>query len=282
MEHPELPQIRTGHQLSGGACAMKTTFLIGSFLPGYSKTFRYRQPATEHSNFIDMDTLAQRFYVRGDKIRNKGTGYVLGIQAGLAVALILVVAAFKVPFTPESEFKVTQVQQELVTIEEIQQTTQELMPPPQPRPMIPLAVPDDQIIVEEELELDVALEIDEAITDLAPPLPAVEEEEEEPEPEIFVVVEQMPEIKGGLASLMQAVEYPRVARLNGIQGNVIVKIVVTEEGIPINPEIIRSPSPLLEEAAIAAVMKQRFIPGKQRGRPVKVQMVMPVKFKLTE
>ncbi len=261
---------------------MKNTFLIGSFLPGYSKTFRYRQPAADSSTFINMDTLAERFYARGEKIRSKGTGYVLGIQAGLAVALIVIVVAFKVPFAPESEFEITQVQQELVTIEEIQQTTQELLPPPPPRPMVPLVVPDDEIIVDEDLDLDVALEIDEAITDLAPPLPAVEEEEEPAEPEIFVVVEQMPEIKGGLASLMQAVEYPRVARMNGIQGNVIVKIIVTEEGIPINPEIIRSPSPLLDEAAIAAVMKQRFVPGKQRGRAVRVQMVMPVKFRLTD
>lgn len=261
---------------------MKNTFLIGSFLPGYSKTFRYKQPATDSSTFMNMDTLAERFYARGEKIRGKGTGYVLGIQGGIAVALILVVTAFRIPFAPESEFQVTQVQQELVTIEEIQQTHQEVLPPPPPRPMVPLAVPDDEIIVDEDLDLDVALEIDEAITDLAPPLPAVEEEEEPAEPEIFVVVEQMPEIKGGLASLMQAVEYPRVARLNGIQGNVIVKIVVTEEGIPINPEIIRSPSPLLDEAAITAVMKQRFEPGKQRGVPVRVQMMMPVKFRLTE
>lgn len=260
---------------------MKNTFLIGSFLPGYSSAFRYKRPAMDKKYAIDIDTLAQRFYARGEKIRNKGTGYILGIQAGLAVALILIWGAFKMPFSPDNTFEVVQVQQELVSIEEIQQTTQEIKPPPPPRPMVPVAVPDDEILEDEDLDLDVSLELDEAITDIAPP-PAVVEEEEPAAPEVFMIVEQMPQMKGGLASLLQAVKYPRIARENGIEGNVIVQVVIDEEGIPSDPVIVRSASPLLEGAATEAVMLQRFEPGRQRGRAVKVKIVIPVKFRLTD
>ncbi len=249
-------------------------------MPGYSRAFRYNRPATGEKSKISIDHLARRFHERAGKMSKKGRGYSIGIQVGLAVSLLLVWAAFKIPFSLESDFEVVQVQQELVTMEEIQQTTQEVLPPPPPRPVVPIAVPDDEIIEDVDLDLDAALELDEVITDLAPP-PAEEEEEKLAEPEVFMVVENMPQIKGGMASLLQAVEYPTIARKNGIEGNVIVKIVVDEAGIPMNPEIVRSPSPLLEEAALAAVMKQRFEPGRQRGRAVKVEVVIPVKFRLT-
>ncbi len=258
---------------------MKNTFLTGSFLPGYSTAFRYNRPGPAEKSANSIDKLASRFYARAGKMSKKGKGYVMGIQIGLAVSLLLVWTAFKLPLSLESELKVVQVQQELVTMEEIQQTTQQTLPPPPPRPIVPVAVPDDVVVEDLDLDLDVALELDEAITDLAPP-PAVDEEDVA-EPEIFMVVENMPKIKGGMASLLQAVEYPTVARKNGIEGNVIVKIVVDEEGNPLNPVIVRSPSPLLEEAALKAVMKQRFEPGRQRGRAVKVEVVIPVKFRLT-
>jgi len=145
--------------------------------------------------------------------------------------------------------------------------------------MIPLSVPDDEILDDEDLDLDVALDLEEALVVLGPP--PVEVEEAPAEPEIFVVVESMPKMKGGIASLFKSVKYPVIARKQGIEGNVIVKIVVDEEGRPQNPIIMRSPSPLLDEAALEAVMKQLFEPGRQRGRAVKVEVVIPVKFRLT-
>ena len=256
---------------------MKNTFLIGSFLPAYASSFKYKRPKGEKRAF-NIDVLANRFSQRATRIRKKGSGYLLGLQAGLASALVLLLLAFTMPLSFEGEFEVVQVEQELVTMEEIQQTRQQVKPPPPPRPMIPISVPDDEIVLDEDLDLDVALELDEALVNIEPP-PAVEEEE--PEVEVFVAVESMPKMKGGMANLLQAVKYPVIARKQGIEGNVIVKIIVDEEGVPNSPTIMRSPSPLLEDAAVEAVMKQRFEPGRQRGRAVKVEVVIPVKFRLT-
>ncbi len=164
-------------------------------------------------------------------------------------------------------------------MEEIQQTKQQIQPPPPPRPIIPVLVPDDELLTDLDLDLDASLELDMALVDLGPP-PA-EEEEDFSEPEVFVVVESMPKMIGGVASLVQSVKYPVIARKNGIEGNVIVKIIVDDEGKPQNPTIMRSPSPLLNDAAVKAVMKQLFEPGRQRGRAVKVEVVVPVKFRLT-
>ena len=62
--------------------------------------------------------------------------------------------------------------------------------------------------------LDVALDLEETLVVLGPPPVAVEEGPAEPE--IFVVVETMPKMKGGMASLFQAVKYPVIARKQGI------------------------------------------------------------------
>jgi len=47
-----------------------------------------------------------------------------------------------------------------------------------------------------------------------------------------------------------------------------------------NPDIRRGVHELLNKAAVEAVKKLDCTPGKQRGRPVKVQVSMPVVFRL--
>ncbi len=259
---------------------MKNTFITGSFLQGYNSVFRYRRPVnSQQTPSFSMEDLSKRFSERAARVHRKGAGYLTGLQAGMLLALLLLLAAFTVPFSFDGDFEIVQVEQEIVTMEEIQQTRQQVQPPPPPRPMIPVMVPDDELIVDEDLELDVSLELDEMLVDLGPP-PA-EEEEEEVTDEVFMVVESMPKMIGGMAKLSQAVKYPVIARKQGIEGNVIVKIVVDENGKPGNPTVLRSPSPLLDDAAVTAVMKQLFEPGRQRGRAVKVEVVIPVKFRLT-
>ena len=120
------------------------------------------------------------------------------------------------------------MQQELVAMEEIQQTQQAVKPPPPPRPTLPVAVPDDEIMEDLELDLDLALDIDEELIVMGPP--PVEDDEPETEQELFMVVEQPPKIKGGLASLNAALEYPRVALQSGVEGNVVVQVIVNIDG----------------------------------------------------
>jgi protein TonB len=108
------------------------------------------------------------------------------------------------------------------------------------------------------------------------PLPSREETE------VFIVVEEMPQVIGGTQAVYKHLEYPPVARMAGIEGMVVVQFVVNTNGEPVNLEVVRSAAPPLDEAALAAVEKLRFIPGKQRGTPVRVKMAIPIRFRLKD
>ena len=206
--------------------------------------------------------------------------YPLFVEIGLALTLALLVVAFRVDFRGEEPPEFVMDEQEVVQMEEIQQTTQIEKPPPPPRPPVPVEVPNDEILEDDDLDLDASLDIDEPLADLPPPPPPVEEEEEEPEPEIFVIVEEMPELIGGLGDLQKKIRYPEIAKKAGVEGRVIVQFVVNETGQVTDPVVVRGIGAGCDEEAIRAVRSATFKPGKQRGKPVKVKMSLPITFKL--
>jgi protein TonB len=78
-----------------------------------------------------------------------------------------------------------------------------------------------------------------------------------------------------------------MAREAGFEGTVFVRFVVEPDGRISNVEVLKDNTPGggLKEAALKAVesmnqMGDRWNPGKQRGNPVRVRVVVPVKFKL--
>lgn len=99
-------------------------------------------------------------------------------------------------------------------------------------------------------------------------------------PDIFVVVEDMPELIGGLASIQENLHYPKLAKAAGIEGRVIVQFVVDEEGNVVEPRIVRGIGSGLDKASLAAVRTAKFKPGRQRGVAVPVKMSLPITFKL--
>lgn len=209
--------------------------------------------------------------------------YPLYIEIGLAASLGLLILAFKSDFRPDNEVVIQMEEQEVVQMEEIKQTKQEVKPPPPPRPPVPVEVPNDEILEDMALDLDATLDLDEAPTNLPPPPPPpVEEEvvEEEAEPEIFVIVEEMPELIGGLGSIQGKIRYPEIAKKAGVEGRVIVQFVVDEQGKVVDPVVVRGIGAGCDEEAIRAVQLAEFKPGKQRGRPVRVKMSLPITFKL--
>ncbi|HAC16610.1 MAG TPA: energy transducer TonB [Bacteroidetes bacterium] len=152
--------------------------------------------------------------------------------------------------------------------------------PPPPRPSTPIEVPNDEIFVDEILDLDAELRFDDPINLTPPPAPPSDDVVTEEEPEIFVVVERMPELIGGLQTIQSKIVYPEIARLAGIEGRVMVSFVIDEEGNVLNPVVVRGIGGGCDEAAVDAVRKAKFTPGMQRGRPVRVQFTLPVTFKL--
>ena len=210
--------------------------------------------------------------------------YGMTVQLSFVLALLILVGLLHVDLegagTAPDELVVAQ---EVVQMEEIQQTAQPPKPPPPPRPQVLVTVADETILDDIELNLDATLDIGEPLAELPPPPPMPEpaaEAEEEPEEEIFVVVEHMPKLIGGIASIQSRIEYPEVARLAGIEGKVIVQFVVDETGRVRDPMVLRGIGGGCDEEALRAVQLATFEPGRQRGKPVSVRYVVPVTFKL--
>jgi len=201
--------------------------------------------------------------------------YTLILQGGLILTLLFFLAAFTFDLRSEKENVDFVKEQETVKMEEVEQTKQIETPPPPPRPPVPVEVPNDEVIEDEVLNLDAELDFDTPL-DLPPPPPDNAEEEEE----IFMVVENQPELIGGMEALQSEIEYPKRARQAGIEGRVFVQFVVDEQGNVINPKVVRGIGGGCDEEAIKAVKAQKFRPGTQRGKPVKVRFSLPVMFQL--
>lgn len=94
------------------------------------------------------------------------------------------------------------------------------------------------------------------------------------------VADVSPEVVGGMAALSRAVVYPDGALEAGVEGTVVVRFVVGTDGAVAQAEAVRSPDEALSRAALAAVRAQRFTPGQVGGEPVRVRMVVPIRFRL--
>ena len=100
------------------------------------------------------------------------------------------------------------------------------------------------------------------------------------EPVYFVAVEEMPEPIGGISRIQEKIVYPELAKRAGIEGKVLVLAFVDESGNVTKAEVIKGIGLGCDEAAINAILQTKFKPGQQRGKPVKVQITIPVTFKL--
>lgn len=96
----------------------------------------------------------------------------------------------------------------------------------------------------------------------------------------FEVVEQMPELIGGLESISNKITYPEEARQNGVEGRVFVKFIVNKDGNVENAEVMRGIGSGADEEALRVVREAKFKPGFQDGEPVRVQYALPITFRL--
>ncbi|HEX7356315.1 MAG TPA: energy transducer TonB [Ignavibacteriaceae bacterium] len=96
----------------------------------------------------------------------------------------------------------------------------------------------------------------------------------------FVAVEEMPEPIGGLYAIQSKIKYPDEAKRNGVEGKVFIQAFIDETGNVVEAKVIKDAGYGLDEAALEAVKQTKFTPGKQKGKPVKVQVSIPIVFKL--
>ena len=102
---------------------------------------------------------------------------------------------------------------------------------------------------------------------------------------VYDVVEVMPQYPGGqiamLKYIMENIKYPKQIMEEGIQGRVTVRFIVEKDGSISNVKPVLSVHPLLDKEAVRVVKSMpKWSPGKQNGKPVRVQFNVPVMFKL--
>ncbi len=206
-------------------------------------------------------------------------------QIGLIITLAIVLFAFNWKSYEKREIDLTQ--REIVEIPEeiIPITEQKVKPPPPPPPkqVTVINIVDDDVEIEDDIEIDAEADQDTEIEEYIPI--EVDDDEEVEEAQIFTVVESMPSFPGGdkarIRFLNENIEYPTMARESGIQGRVYVTFVVERNGLVTDVKILRGIGGGCDEEAIRVVKAMpRWIPGKQRGKPVRVQFTLPIKFTL--
>ena len=165
--------------------------------------------------------------------------------------------------------------QDLITIEDVVNTVQKYKQPKPPE--LPKIIEASNEVPEEILRTDVSIDQN-AVLDKPPDLPQRHKIIDD-EPYINWA-EEMPEPIGGLKTLQQKVVYTEFAKKVGIEGKVIIEAWIDEGGNVVDARLVRDIGGGLGNSALDAVLSTKFIPGKQRGIPVKVKVMIPVRFAL--
>jgi len=199
------------------------------------------------------------------------------IEISIILSLVLLITAFK--YFPEikSDTLEREIPPELITVEDPINTIQDKKLPEPPKPETKIEVVDSDIPLDD---------IEFAPTDLLQPVDPVgppKHFDDKPvveEAPYFEAVETMPEPLLGIAELQSRVVYPELAVKTGIQGLVSVLAYVEVDGSVTKVELKKGIGMGCDEAAMKAVAETKFIPGKQRGKPVRTKVGVPVRFRI--
>lgn len=218
-------------------------------------------------------------------LENRRTLYT---EIGLVVALLVVWGAFSYS-TKEKAVASLGEDTQVVEVEDMVPITQETPPPPPETPKIPVL--SDQIdIVEDDIKVDdnfMSLEDDANLgVEIMDYVEEVKEEVVEEGAIPFQLVEEKPSFNGGDANefskwVNSKLQYPEIAKENGVQGRVTLQFTVNPDGSVSNVKVLRGVDSSLDKEAVRVVsMSPKWKPGKQRDRAVKVTYTFPVIFQL--
>ncbi len=212
---------------------------------------------------------------------SKKSGLYLNI--GLVISLLVVITAFEWRFYDDGALAdLGQVSDDFEEMLDIPQTEQPPPPPPKIQQPEIIEVPD-----EEEIEEDIQVDLDVEITDEDVIEEVIFDEpvDEEVADEVFTIVEQQPAYPGGMGAFYQFVQkklkYPSQARRMGIEGKVFVQFVVDKKGNITEVVAVKGIGAGCDAEAERVIRTSpKWKAGKQRGKAVKVRMILPITFKL--
>ena len=212
----------------------------------------------------------------------------LFVEIGFVIALLIVYGAFEYRSKEKKEAVLAAENTEIIE-EEIVPITQENTPPPPEIAKVPVLsdiidIVEDDITVEDNIlnledDANLGVEVMDYVSE-------VEEEVVEEESIPFALVEKKPSFMGGDANTFSAwvnqhLEYPEVARENGVSGRVMLQFTVNPNGSVTDVKVLRGVDPALDKEAVRVISSTpKWEPGRQRDRAVKVTYTFPVVFQL--
>ena len=253
---------------------------------------------SEQGGYLSLDEIvfAKRnkeygaFYLR--------TKYKKFVLVAFAIAFMIVGTVVAVPlidaYRSKNKLHSRLDKNVLMEMEKIDQTE---APPPPPPPPPPAAIEAQvkfkaPVVVDTVKEEEIMATVDE-IADLgseAPPEEIVIEEKRdeviEVEEPAFVIVEESATFQGGDINsfriwVQQSMVYPTAAAEAGISGKVIVQFAVNSKGVIVDAKVLRGVHPELDKEALRCIVSSpHWVPGKQGGKSVKQQFVIPIVFQL--
>jgi len=205
-------------------------------------------------------------------------------EIGLIIALAIVYFSLNAKNYKKLTVKVLKQKAENTIQESVPITEQKVKPPPPPPPkaVTQIKIVSNKVKINDNIDIDVSATQNTAVANYTPPV----EDQDVQQQQIFVVVEDMPHFPGGEAALMKYlashIKYPELAKESGIQGTVFINFVVEPpDGHIDHVKVLRGIGGGCDEEAVNVVKNMpKWVPGKQRGKPVRVSFNLPVKFTL--
>ena len=211
-------------------------------------------------------------------------------EIGLMISLAAVLVAFEWSSKDKESSTIQAGPQAAVEVENVPVTQQETPPPPENirEPVVSdvLQIVNNDIkvastILTTEDVKGVGVDIkDYVVTQAAP------EEASDNEVIPFAIVEEKPKFQGGDQNdftkwVFGHIEYPEIAKENGVQGRVTLQFTVDTDGSVKNVSVLRGVDASLDKEAVRVVSSSpKWTPGRQRNKNVKVRYTFPVIFQL--
>jgi len=211
-------------------------------------------------------------------------------EIGLVVALLVVYGAFEYS-TKESKVAFLEDTTQIADVEEMIAIQNETPPPPPEAPKVPqlsdqIDIVDDEIKLDDDMFMNLEDDANTGVEIMDYQAEEVVEEEVVEEAIPFQLVEEKPKFNGGDANefskwVNSKLQYPEIAKENGVQGRVTLQFTVNADGSVSNVRVLRGVDESLDKEAVRVVsMSPKWKPGRQRDRAVKVTYTFPVIFQL--
>jgi len=145
------------------------------------------------------------------------------LEVAMIISLFLMIVMFQTFKRFEHVKRELVEKQVIIKVDDIPVTEQIDRPPPPARPAVPIPTED------EDVPEDLTMEQTEINFDEEPP-PAPPPPEKEEETPMFVPYDSPPNPIGGFAAIQRNLTYPEIARRAGVEGTVIIQVLIDTKG----------------------------------------------------